>query len=350
MNQIREMWQNPYVRLVAACVLCVIVLLIAFFTVFQSPKITTTYGGEGPIVSPDGKKIVYFKKVNNDSLAAYLMDSDGTHSKEILSPVKAVILSAVWSPDSKLVGLTQTFPDSHTAFVYKWEVDELTRLPFGYYISSFRPNGKGLLMGDPDPDAGEIHLVSLDGKEQDREATLYSDGSSPVYSPDGKQIAFIQYIDQHFYMAVMDVKTRTAKQLDKTSTSAQWSPDGKYLLYKQYATSPEDYDIKTVRPDGSELKTIVKGDQWTETDWSPDGKQIVFSKRMNNDKIAIFLMNSDGTNAHQISDGHGSDSAPQFTPDGKKIIFQSYRDGAMNIYSMNIDGSNVQQLTGKTGL
>jgi TolB protein len=57
-------------------------------------------------------------------------------------------------------------------------------------------------------------------------------------------------------------------------------------------------------------------------------------------------MNSDGSNLVQLTDGNSwDDDVPRWSPDGKKIAFDSWRDGNSEIYIMDPDGSNQMNLT-----
>jgi Tol biopolymer transport system component len=78
--------------------------------------------------------------------------------------------------------------------------------------------------------------------------------------------------------------------------------------------------------------------------WSPDGKQIVFYE-VRNGSGDLFVMNADGSNARPLTDTPADEGGPAFSPDGRQIAFDSDRDGNFEIYVMNADGSNVRRLT-----
>ncbi len=77
--------------------------------------------------------------------------------------------------------------------------------------------------------------------------------------------------------------------------------------------------------------------------WSPDGRKIAFQSDVsgNND---IYLVNYDGADLTQLTNNPASDQNPSFTPDGKQIVFQSDRGGSDGLYIMNIDGTKVAPL------
>ena len=62
--------------------------------------------------------------------------------------------------------------------------------------------------------------------------------------------------------------------------------------------------------------------------WSPDGGQIVFDREVGENDSAIFIMEADGQNPQQLTFEPGRNYAPSWSPDGNKIAFLSYRNGA----------------------
>ena len=56
-------------------------------------------------------------------------------------------------------------------------------------------------------------------------------------------------------------------------------------------------------------------------------------------------MNANGTGQIRLTDMVGSDTSPRWSPDGKKIVFESDRDGNREIYTMNADGTSQTRVT-----
>jgi TolB protein len=56
-------------------------------------------------------------------------------------------------------------------------------------------------------------------------------------------------------------------------------------------------------------------------------------------------MNSDGTNQQRLTFDLQNNLTPSFSPDGTKIAFTSLRSGNAEVYTMNLDGSGILQVT-----
>ncbi len=85
-------------------------------------------------------------------------------------------------------------------------------------------------------------------------------------------------------------------------------------------------------------------------EFSPDGKQIVFSSKTVDGSyftdMHLWIMDADGKNRRQITSRSAMYLQPTFTPDGEKIVFISnLKDGLWDIWSMKINGSELTRLT-----
>ncbi len=79
-------------------------------------------------------------------------------------------------------------------------------------------------------------------------------------------------------------------------------------------------------------------------EWSHDGKKILFSSNRDGD-FEVYLMNADGSDLKQLTSNTFSDVYPVWSPDGKRIAFHSNRDSYKEIYFMNADGSGQTRLS-----
>lgn len=78
--------------------------------------------------------------------------------------------------------------------------------------------------------------------------------------------------------------------------------------------------------------------------WSSDGKKIVFESTKDG-KSAIYVIHAAGSNLRKLTDSNVTDGQPRWSWDGKQIVFYSDRDGHMQLYVMKADGSDQRRLT-----
>lgn len=88
-------------------------------------------------------------------------------------------------------------------------------------------------------------------------------------------------------------------------------------------------------------------DEWPQ--WSPDGRTIVFGSDRTGDP-EIFVLDLATRQSRQLTSTPGRDAHPAYAPDGRRIVFQSPRgDGHTNLYTMNVDGSDPRKITSHEG-
>jgi Tol biopolymer transport system component len=78
-------------------------------------------------------------------------------------------------------------------------------------------------------------------------------------------------------------------------------------------------------------------------DWTPDGRLVIASKVSGNDDI--WIMNGDGSNRQQLTTDSTTEMSPSVSWDGTSIAYISCRDITPHVWRMDIDGSNQKQLT-----
>ncbi len=191
------------------------------------------------------------------------------------------------------------------------------------------------------------------------------------WSPDGSQLVVDHDREQgegQSRIYLIDVDTGTASVLVAPEPfqfcgpfsyegvgGASWSPAGDAIVYSRNdleTCSPgnEVTGIWTIQPDGSNRTRVTAGPDIS-PDWSPDGSKIVFARRLDPNWCpnsacggALYVVDSSGGTPELLT-SVGINSRPVFSPDGTKIAFASNRDGDFDIYVMNADGSNVEQVT-----
>jgi len=84
-------------------------------------------------------------------------------------------------------------------------------------------------------------------------------------------------------------------------------------------------------------------------DWSPDGRTLVFESTKDG-KSAIYTINIDGTGVRRLTDPATTSGQPRWSRDGGKIVFYAEIEGRMQIFLMNKDGSGRRRITDTTDL
>jgi Tol biopolymer transport system component len=200
----------------------------------------------------------------------------------------------------------------------------------------------------------EIFIMGADGKNQTRLTfNVYSDGN-PTFSPDGKLIAFESNRDGDSEIYIMDTDGKNQRRLTfggKVSSAENWSravtrcyspsfsPDGSQIVFSAYYI--ENSEEKAFFSASSDLK------QGT----TKEAEGFVVDSGLYNVVSQIYVVDVDGKNLRQLTNVKAINSNPAFSPNGKKIIFDSNRNignfGESNsgIYIMDADGKNQMRLT-----
>jgi Tol biopolymer transport system component/DNA-binding winged helix-turn-helix (wHTH) protein len=176
----------------------------------------------------------------------------------------------------------------------------------------------------------------------------------PVWSPDGRRIAFSSNRDGKHEIYVMDADGSNVKRLTNNladDVNPIWSPDGHKLLFDSERDG--NREIYVMDADGGNQTRLTRNNAAdTTSTWSPDGSTIAFASNRdtgppyNPYNLDIYVMNADGSNVRRIVDDPEFDVGPQWSPDGRKILFTTGRNGNFDVYDMNADGTGQRNLTG----
>ena len=168
----------------------------------------------------------------------------------------------------------------------------------------------------------------------------YTGDDGPVWSPDGKRIA---YCGEQGVLKIVDVASKTSSIPKGTEglklTPWDWSPDGNSLLCAKLDEGVPSI-VSLSLGDGA-ITTLVSGRvnrPWGAV-FSRDGRYIAYSA-IENGNQDVFVMASDGSEQQRISDTPGSDTNPLWSPSGDTLIYKD-QDGIWSV------GINEGRATGK---
>jgi TolB protein len=193
---------------------------------------------------------------------------------------------------------------------------------------------------------------------------------NPDWAPDGSKVVFQRDSDlscgqacvQGIYTVNPDGTQLT--RLTPNNHEIYWadpaySPDGTRLSFKCNGCLGSDGGIFVMDADGSNLLQVTKDDsspyEEDEVQWSPDATRLVFQRnRRSDESTAIFTATIDGTDFRRLTPWRLDAEHPDWSPDGRLIIFQSYGAGAptgvsTNVFTVRPDGSHLTQVTHDEG-
>jgi len=221
----------------------------------------------------------------------------------------------------------------------------------------------------------DIYVINADGTGEMRVTTDPSADFDPTWSPDGERIAYRHQTgpgDERtpdIYVIGVDGagKTNLTRSDGVLDWGPAWSPDGSRIAWNSDRNDPGigDLDGFVMRPNGSRVEEITDEPFFEYPSWSPDGERIAFMSPVGAD-YEIFVIDTDGSDAHQLTDSPGDDGWPSWSPDGSTILFASQRDDCsysdapdcmttgdigpyQTLYVMNADGSNVTRVSDAFG-
>jgi len=235
---------------------------------------------------------------------------------------------------------------------------------------------------------GDIWLMDEDGFNKRNLTNHKADDTLPVWSPDGKQIAFISdrdSKDKTYNLYVMDADGSNQHRLSPIRVAYDWiawSPDAKKIAFAGQSDDKDtnwNWEIYVIDTDGMNHKRLTDNSSDDVTPkWSPDGKKIAFindtrSPKKKRETIEpglvkkiICLIDPDGTNlislvdfktaTHRLKQDYPlchNYQIVNWTPDSKKIVSSFTRDThceecndlCMAIWIVDIESKKVKSLT-----
>ncbi len=169
-----------------------------------------------------------------------------------------------------------------------------------------------------------------------------------AFSRDGRKIAYsMSEADGSSQLWLADRDGSGARKLTDgfaLNTSPSFSPDGKQLAFvSNRAGNPQIYIMGV---EGGAAKRITFQGNYNQTpDWSPRGDLIAFTARDERNVFDIFTVNPTTNEIVRLTQDQGNNEEPSFSPNGRLLIFSSTRTGKSQLFVMSADGNAQRQIT-----
>jgi Tol biopolymer transport system component len=174
------------------------------------------------------------------------------------------------------------------------------------------------------------------------------------WSPDGKHILFAKQVNKQYDLYLYDLELKTTEQITNDTVDQygpSFSPDGKNILF----VSNIDHklaEIYLMNLKTRKMSRITSNDRLdSSATFHPNGLNIFYTSFMEKDSASritnseIFVTDTTGSYHTRLTNRVGNDGALDISPDGKTVACHYFLNGKADIYTMDIKGGNIQQLT-----
>ena len=342
-----------------------------------NPVPLTTYPGiqARPSFSPDGNQVAFVwngEKQDNDDIYVKMIGTNGPPLR--LTTDAAPDHGPAWSPDGRFIAFLRRLPSGKTAVMMIPAIGGLERKVAEIFHSGGRPawspDGNWLAITERDSEAEPfaLSLLSVETGEKRRLTSppkeFFSD-FDPAFSPDGRSLAFSRSIDpkspglSDLYLLALSDGWKPAgepRQITFGSQGAEesaWTVDGREIVYSVGSMVPRGLWRIAVsghavgRAEPQRLPDV--GNDAYQPAISRSGHRLAYANWLHHS--SIWRMAAPGLEGRPLNQptplisSTRDDRAPQFSPDGQKIAFESIRSGSLEVWVCDADGSNAVQLT-----
>ena len=252
--------------------------------------------------------------------------------------------------------------------------------------------GKIVFASDRDGDR-DIYVINSDGSGRVQITNDPADDYAPKWSPDGTQIVFVSNRDGNAELYLIDAKGENLVRLTDNpaeDTAPDWSPDGSRIVFVSTRDEPTELYLMDVSKKESGVSRLTKNELWEDfPTWSPDGDKVMFQAKRQGNSFILYTITADGKEQKNLKNGHlqpawspvdnriayvwqqypgratilvwnmdmGLDEEyfllerlkenlyPAWSPNGEQIVFSSDRDGQIDLYIVNAEGTGIFRLT-----
>ena len=306
-------------------------------------------------LSPDAKKLAYWRQVPSTENALFTANIDGSDERKISSWDVAVSYGYLaWSPDGKMIACHSVSANTggHTSLVaIQVEDGKEKNLASKTWENNTGPiawlsDGSGLLVVGKDEFSGSSQIWQVD----------YPSGEVRRITNDSNEYRYLSLTrDSHTLVTVQSEvvsriwvakngDTSGARQITFTESGATgftWTAEGRIVFVSGVSGNQ---DIWIMNEDGShqtQLTIDPHNDFYPSV--SPDNRYVVFTSSRTG-RFNIWRMDLDGRNPTQLTNGT-TELFPSVTPDGQWVVYSSFNGKRMALWKVSINGGGPIQLT-----
>jgi len=327
----------------------------------KSLRLTSNSDDCCPRWSPDGRQVAFFR-TSHEGIAIYVIPAFGGTEHRIYSGPAGFFHRALdWSPDAKVLAFTETGADKAHSWIALFSLADSSTRPLTSppsqsfdYGPAFSPDGVtvAFVRGSVAGVVSDLYVVSAAGglpKRLTHDNTwLYP---PPTWTPDGRDIVFSSTRGGLFRLWRISASGGTpwpAAGAGVNAISPSISPKGNQLVYQQVrddARSIWRLDLKDEKHRQGPPVQVISERGWKgRPQFSPDGKRIVFES-WRSGYFEIRACDITGSNCAQLTSLRGVAGAARWSPDGRYIAFEFHPEEHSEIYLLKVDGSMVRLLT-----
>ena len=232
----------------------------------------------------------------------------------------------------------------------------ITDKPEDEHSPVISPDGKWLAFLVGEDDRSSIDVLNLDNRERFTVTKGIGKFLNPRWSPDSKRIVFLRiHPDKGSHVRITSIEQISPADLSDIEASqvGDWSSDGEAVVFS--SKDSENTGIHVRNPDGVNQRRLTCAEDYGAV-WSPDSRQLAFlSERDGNPDVYVIDRDSLDelcadkkdvrSEAYQLTETDEAESDVSWSPDGKRLLFVSERDGNKEIYVMEASGNKQTRLT-----
>jgi Tol biopolymer transport system component/DNA-binding winged helix-turn-helix (wHTH) protein len=320
-------------------------------------------------LSPDGNQIAFvWEGEKGDNTDIYVKSITGERPLRITTD-PAIDARPTWSPDAQRIAFVRFNPADYkfSVFVASALGTAPERLLFSINDEpatlSWSPDGKFIATSESSAKKSPSHIVLFSPETgEKRNLTTspdqYWSDSTPAFSPDSKSVAFVREntpITGDIYVVPVtggEPRRITYDNARHTFSNAEvggvaWTADGKEIIFASTrGGTPSLWRVGILG--GEPERLSVGGDNTFYPSISPRGNRLTYTQMSGGTPIyRIEVPTAKGQHSQPVKllASTRDDQSPTYSPDGKKIAFQSDRSGNLEIWMCDSEGQNLTQLT-----